>query len=150
MMAVTQEPRVIPTSHDSIPQPNFKISPGYITKCGAAIVEESVDQVKYLGIDILNQENWDQLANHKQYIIDNHRFIYLKLDGEDNSLLGIGIHVSMCKKIEELKLTKILIGDSVLDQTPNIQAMDDKAYDRMLKTYLPMLEGNAPELHMRK
>ncbi len=144
MMAVAQGPRVTPTGHDSIPQsqsvkPSFKLFPGYIASFGSAVVEGGVEPVRYLKVDILNPEIWRNLADKKQNIIDNNKFIYFKLDAQDNKLLEIGIHIAMCKKIEEFKLEKIRLGDSIRDENPKMVAMNDTSYERMKRSHLSLL-----------
>lgn len=159
MMAVGQSPTVPPPSHDSIAQPqsvkpSFKIIPGYIASFGLALVEgitesESLEAVKYLKVDILNPEIWkNHTIERRKNIINEHKFIYFKLDATDNSLLEVGIHFAMCKKIEEFKLEKIRLGDSIRDENPKMVVVKDTGYARLLKMYLPLLEGDVPTIYV--
>ncbi len=141
MMTVVQSPIITSTQNGEPRKPSYLISPGYIPNVGSVSIDNNgtLEKVQVLGINGLTKENWASLRNERQRIIDNHEFIYLKIDLNNNQLIQIGIHISMCKKIAEWGITKVLFGDGILSQTPNIQAMDDTSYDKMIKMYLPKL-----------
>lgn len=117
-------------------QSKYVMAPCYITSAKVAVrISETTNA---LGINFLTPKIWADLGKEEQKnIIDNHRFVYAKVDINNKIIYEFGMHISICKKIEELKLEQIILDKKILNV--DIQAVYDKSYSNMLKTFLPQL-----------
>ena len=118
---------------------NYKLVPGYIFGTAFVDISESEKQVFSLAMVALNKQTWAGLSDsQKKEVIETNRFVYLKLN-DKSEVVDIGIHMAKCKAIEELGLSRVMMGQILLPKDISITAIPATSYANMIKKMVPQL-----------
>lgn len=147
---VTSAPAPISSSTPTIKpeatkKPSFLFMPGHIAHKGTFQVpsEKEGKHIEYNGIltRSLMKDSWASKGEKLQKeIIGNKNFIYIKINKETLEAVEIGIHINMCKKMQQANLERIFCGGKLLPKDFPVSALSEGTYsaivDRLIKIQL--------------